>query len=86
MLIVLLYRTPALGPPDMVSVIQGMGQAKYLTTFDGKSSYWTVPVKAEHQWLTAFVDGDGALWEWICMPFGLRNSAVSFIRMLQKVL
>ena len=41
----------ALGPPDMVTVIQRMGQAKYITTFDGKSSYWTIPVKPEHQWL-----------------------------------
>ena len=46
----------ALGPPDMVSVLQRIGQVKYITTFDGKSSYWTIPVEPEHQWLTAFVD------------------------------
>jgi hypothetical protein len=45
----------ALGPPDMQSVMQRIGNAKFITTFDGRSSYWTIPVKREHQWLTAFM-------------------------------
>ena len=53
-----------LEPADIVSVIQRMGQAKYITTFNGKSSYSTSPVKPEHQWLMVFVDGNDALWEW----------------------
>lgn len=75
----------ALGPPDMQSVIQRIGRAKFITTFDGKSSYWTIPVKQEHQWLTAFTAGD-QLYEWSRVPFGLRNSGSTFVRMLQKVL
>ena len=34
----------ALGPPDMHSVMQRIGSAKYISTFHGKSSYWTIPV------------------------------------------
>ena len=80
------YTVPdALGPPDMQSVIQRIGRAKYITTFDGKSSYWTIPIKQEHQWLTAFTTGD-RLYEWSRVPFGLRNSGSSFVRMLQRVL
>jgi hypothetical protein len=53
----------ALGPPDMQSVMQRIGRAKYITTFDGRSSYWTIPVKREHQWLTGFIYND-QLYEW----------------------
>jgi len=39
----------AFGSPDMVSVLQRIGQAKYITMFDVISSYRTIPVKREHQ-------------------------------------
>jgi len=65
---------------------QRIARAKYITTFDGKSSYWTIPIKKEHQCLTVFIDGSNRLWEWTHMPFGLRNSGSSFVRMLQNVL
>jgi hypothetical protein len=45
----------AIIPPDIAAVIQRIGRAKYITTFDGKSSYWTVPIKKEHRWLTGIV-------------------------------
>jgi Reverse transcriptase (RNA-dependent DNA polymerase) len=80
------YTVPdALGPPDMQSVLQRIGRATYITIFDGKSSYWTIPIKKQHQWLTGFTTGD-QLYEWTGVPFGLQNSGSSFVRMLQKVL
>jgi hypothetical protein len=75
----------ALGPPDMQDVIQRIGRAKFITTFDGKSSYWTIPIKEEHRWLTGFTTGD-QVYEWTRVPFGLRNSGSTFVRMIQKVL
>ena len=38
----------ALGPPNIGGVSQRIARAKYITTFDGKSSYWTIPIKKEH--------------------------------------
>ena len=38
----------ALGPPDMQDT-QRIGKAKFITTFDGKYSYWTIPIKQEHR-------------------------------------
>jgi hypothetical protein len=75
----------ALGPPDMHSVMQRIGRARYISTFDGRSSYWTIRVKREHQWLTAFIY-DSQLYEWSRVPFGLKNSGCSFVRMIQRVL
>ena len=81
------YTVPdALGPPNMADVSQRIARAKYITTFDGKSSYWTIPIKKEHQWLTGFIDGSNRMWEWTRMAFGLRNSGSTFVRMLQNVL
>lgn len=75
----------SLGPSDIQSVMNKIGSAKYITTFDGKSSYWTIPVKKEHQWLTAFTIGDN-VYEWVRTPYGLKNSGSSFVRMLNTVL
>jgi hypothetical protein len=73
------------GPCDMLSVIQRIGRSKYITTFDGKSSYWTIPLKPEDRWLTAFLC-DAGEFEWTRAAFGLKNSGSSFVRMLNQIL
>jgi hypothetical protein len=75
----------ALSPPDIAAVIQRIGRARYITTFDGKSSYWTVPLKKEHRWLTGFIC-EGQLYQWRTAAFGLKTAGCSFVRMIQKVL
>ena len=75
----------ALSPPDISTVLQRIGRAKFISTYDGKSSYWTIPIKREHQWLTGFVC-EGQTYEWTRAAFGLRNSGCSFLRMIERVL
>ena len=75
----------ALTPPDIAAVLQRIGRAKYITSFDGKSAYWTIPIKEEHRWLTGFIC-EGQLYQWKRAAFGLKNSGSAFIRMLQKML
>jgi len=53
--------------------------------FDVKSGYWQFFVHPEDRWLTAFVTHEG-LYEWKCMPFGLRNAGATFIRALTSIL
>jgi hypothetical protein len=72
------------GPPDMVSIMQRIGRAKFITTFDGKSSFWTIPLKPEGRWVTAFLS-DAGVFESIRAAFGLRNSGSSFIRMILRL-
>ena len=43
----------ALAPPNITDVIQKVGRSN--TTFDGKSSCWTIPIREKDQWLTGFV-------------------------------
>ena len=53
--------------------------------FHAKSGYWQIPVAEEDRWLTAFVTHDG-LYEWIRMPFGLKNVGATFVRAVRSVL
>jgi hypothetical protein len=69
----------------MHSVMQRIGRAKFITTYDGKSSFWTIPVKPEHQWLTSFIH-DSRLYKWSRVPFGMKNSGCSFVRAIQRIL
>ena len=41
--------------PDIPDIVQRMGSAKYISCFDAKGAYWQTKVRADHQWLTAFV-------------------------------
>ena len=62
-----------------------LGFAKYISTFDAKSGYWQIPIREEDCWLTAFITHDG-LYEWVRMPFGLKNAGATFIRAVRAVL
>ena len=70
---------------DPSEVLQKMGQAKYISTFDTKSGYHQTVVEPTSRWLTAFVCGDQLL-EWTRTPFGLKGAGYTFVRMLQRVL
>jgi len=71
--------------PDFNDVIQRIGRAKYISCWDLKSAYWQTPVRADHQWLTAFICDEG-LFEWVRMPFGMKSSGSTFVHAVQHVL
>ena len=71
--------------PDINDVIQKVGAAKYISTFDAKSGYWQTPVRSDHQWLTAFIC-DAGLFEWLSTPFCMKASGAIFVLAVQQVL
>ena len=46
---------------DFSDIVQKIGHARYISTFDVKAGYWRTPVRADHQWLTAFICDEGKM-------------------------
>ena len=49
------------------------------------TGYWQIPVAHEDIHKTAFVTGDGC-YEFLRMPFGIKNSGATLVRELRKIL
>jgi len=71
--------------PTIDDIVQRMGKARYLSSFDARGAYWQCKVRADHQWLTAFICDEG-LFEWIRTPFGMKSSGFTFIRAVKQML
>jgi hypothetical protein len=64
--------------PNMNELLHKVGSANFITTADGRSGHWLLPVGPEDRWLTAFAYDSGC-WEWTRLPFGLKTSGNSFV-------
>jgi len=70
---------------DIGDIIQKVGKAPWISTCDLKGAFWQIPVKEDHQWLTAFV-WDGGLYEFTRAPFGQKGSGNAFMIAIKQVL
>jgi hypothetical protein len=64
-------------------MLRKMASAKYFSAMDIASGFWQV--KPDHIKYTAFVTHKGK-YEWLRMPFGLRNACSTFQRLMDNVL
>ena len=69
---------------EIGDIIQRVGRAKFISIIDAKSGYWQIPVRRDHQWLTAFVC-DQRLFPWVRTPFGMTASGATFLRAVQQI-
>jgi len=71
--------------PDVADIVQEVGKARFISTFDATKGYYQTAVRESDCWLTAFICEFG-LFEFTRTPFGMRSSGSTFVRAMQQVL
>ena len=66
-------------------LFQRLGRSHYFTKIDLSKGYWQIPVEEEDIPKTAFVTPD-ASYEFVRMPFGMKNSGATLVRGLREIL
>jgi hypothetical protein len=69
----------------MTDIFNRLGKAKYFTVLDCTSGYFQVPLDEKSRQYTAFRCMLG-LFEFLCMPMGIKGAAERFQRMMEKAL
>lgn len=70
--------------PRIDDCIDSLGNAKVVSKFDLLKGFWQVPLTDRAREISAFVTPDG-LFQYKVMPFGMKNSPMTFQRLVNKV-
>lgn len=71
--------------PNITEILDQLGHSKYFTTLDLASGFHQIPMKPEDSHKTAFSTPLGH-YEFLRMPFGLKNAPATFQRVMNNVL
>jgi hypothetical protein len=70
--------------PLVDDVISQLGKSTWFTALDLQSGFWQIRMAPEDMKKTALIIKTG-LYDWIVMPFGLKNAAITFTRTMSTV-
>ncbi len=77
-------KTDSFPIPRIDDCIDRIGNAKFVSKFDLLKGYWQVPLTDRAKEISAFCTPDG-LYQYKRMAFGLKNSAATFQRLVNRV-
>jgi len=66
-------------------ILKRLPQGGYLTKIDLQSGFWKVGMEPESVKYTTF-QFEGKLYEFLVMPFGMKNSSATFVALMNQVL
>ena len=78
-------KTDSFPVPRLDDCTDNIGQEKYVTKFDRLKGFWQIPLTDRAKEISAFVTPDG-LYQYIVMPFGMKNSPATFQRLFNMIL
>ena len=67
------------------NLFQRLGKSKYYSKIDLSKGYWEIPVAEEYIKKTAFIVPDGT-YDFLRMPYGMKNSGAALIRGMREIL
>ena len=71
--------------PLIDDLVEKTRNCKYFSTLDINSGFWSIPIRIEDKYKTAFVTQEGQ-YQWTCLPFGLKTSPAIFQRILSNII
>ena len=71
--------------PRVIDCLDKIGKAQYISKIDLLKGYWQVPLTSRARKVSAFVTPSGS-FECLVMPFGMRNAASTFQRLMCLIL
>jgi hypothetical protein len=80
--IIVKNRYPILRIDELLDQFKG---EKFFGNIDLKFGYHQVPIEPTNVWKTTFKSKE-CLYEWLVMPFGLKNAPTTFMRLRDDVL
>ena len=80
-----LTKTDVYPLPRIEDYLDALSGVRYFSTLDLAAGYWQVPMHPDSVEKTAFVSHAGS-YEFLVMPFGLKNAPATFQRLMANVL
>lgn len=72
--------------PWVSHTLDKLRDARYLTTLDIRSAYWTIPMAESSKQYTAFTIPDRGLYQFRRMPFGLHGAPATWQRFIDSAI